>query len=143
RGPGAGDPGAGALSRPRPPAMRSRNAVLLISPHHCNETDFRRIAARARALAPDVRAFVAIDGRRNRTARWVQLLRPTLAVEVEPVANYRHRRGTYLAAPIEPKLPLLQRMAALGLPVPELAELTPGLQLDPAHWGPYVVVKPS
>lgn len=123
--------------------MRSRNAILAISPDHVDERDFRRIAARARALAPDVKAYVAVAGRRNRTARLVQLLRPTLLVEIEPVPNLWQLRGRKLACAPRPKLESLALLSAAGLPVPRFAELTPGLKLDAADWGPYVVVKPS
>jgi len=123
--------------------VRSRNAILTISPDHVDERDFRRIARRARELAPDVRAYVAVAGRRNRTARVVQLLRPTLLVEIEPVANLWHLRGRKLGCVPGAKLESLAFLESAGLPVPRFAELTPGLKLDPAEWGPYVVVKPS
>jgi hypothetical protein len=123
--------------------VRSRNAILTISPDHVDERDFRRIARRARELAPDVRVYVAATGRRNRTARLVQLLRPTLLVEIEPVANLWHLRGHKLVCAPRSKLDSLACLSAAGLPVPRFAELTPDLKLDPAEWGPYVVVKPS
>jgi len=121
----------------------SRNAILSISPQHVDERDFRRIAARARELAPDVRTYLAVQGRRNRTARLVQLLRPTLLVEIEPVDNAWHLRGCKLSCAPLSKLQSLTRLQAAGLPVPRFAELTPELRLDAAEWGPYVVVKPS
>jgi hypothetical protein len=124
-------------------ARRIRNAILAISADHVDERDFRRIAQRARELAPDVRAYLAVAGRRNRTARLVQLLRPTLLVEIEPVPNAWHLRGRKLACAPRPKLESLAFLRAAGLPVPRFAEVTPGLTLDPAEWGPYVVVKPS
>lgn len=48
-----------------------------------------------------------------------------------------------LAAPPLDKLALLRRLEAAGLPVPRFVALEPGVTLDPAEWGRYVVVKPS
>ncbi len=120
-----------------------RNAILLISPHLMRDSDFHRIARRARALDPSLRAYVAIDGRRNRTAQLAQLLRPTLQVEIEPVARFRQLRGHRIVWAMSSKLETLPILRDAGLPVPEFVEVTPGLRLDPAQWGPYVVVKPS
>lgn len=123
--------------------MRHRNAVLLISPHHMRDSDFHQIARRARALDPTLRAYVAIDGRRNRTARWAQLLRPTLQVEVEPVERFPRWRGRKLESTIRPKQVTLGLLRERGLPVPAFVELVPDVRLDPAEWGDYVVVKPA
>lgn len=126
--------------------MRRRNAVVVFSPKRLDERDFHAIARRVAERAPDVKVHLAIEGRRNRTARWIQLLRPTLRVELEPIADFPHLRG-YRLPPVlaegGDKLPALRRLAAAGLPVPDFVEITPGLKLDPATWGPYVVVKPS
>ncbi len=123
--------------------MGARNAILLISPHHMRDSDFHRIARRARALDPTLHAYVAVNGRRNRTARWAQLLRPTLHVEVEPVERFPHWRGHKLESVIRPKQVTLALLRDRGLPVPAFVELQPDTRLDPAHWGDYVVVKPA
>ncbi len=126
--------------------MRRRNAIIVLTPEHLDERDFRAIAKRAMVQAPDVKVYLAIKGRRNRTARWVQLLRPTLRVEIEPVEGFAHLRGHRLHCGVEAgagKLETLARLQTAGLPVPDFVEVTPGLILDPAVWGPYVVVKPS
>jgi glutathione synthase/RimK-type ligase-like ATP-grasp enzyme len=37
----------------------------------------------------------------------------------------------------------LERLGAAGIPVPDWVVIRPGTRLDPAEWGPYVVVKPT
>jgi hypothetical protein len=123
--------------------MGARNAILLISPHHMRDSDFHEIARRARALDPALKAYVAINGRRNRTARWAQILRPTLQVELEPVERFPLWRGRKLESVIRPKQVTLGLLRDRGLPVPDFVELAPDTRLDPAQWGDYVVVKPA
>lgn len=122
--------------------MPRRDALFLISPDHMAEADFHAIAERVRRLAPDVGCGVWVAGRSQLRGRLRQLLRPTLLIEMAPV--YRgHLRGRVLRCGVGGKIPSLTRLQAAGLPVPKWVEVTPGLSLDPAEWGSYVVVKPS
>jgi hypothetical protein len=42
-----------------------------------------------------------------------------------------------------PKLEEMERLRDAGVPVPRFAEVTPDTDLDPADWGPTVIVKPG
>ncbi|HKY95226.1 MAG TPA: hypothetical protein VJL84_07960 [Kiloniellales bacterium] len=121
------------------------NLIILSDTRILPDRDFREIAKRVRARARDIHAFVATERGGRSTAQWAQLLRPTLFVEIQPVAGLRRWRGT-LAAPQEGargKMAAYRLLEAAGLPVPAWREIVPGIKLDPAEWGAWVVVKPD
>jgi hypothetical protein len=121
--------------------MRLRNLIILHDTRIQPDRDFREVAKRVAALAPDIRAFVITERRRNLRAQLAQLWRPTLFVQMEPVPGLRRLRG-YLAEPHSGgKMRDYAILDAAGLPVPRWTEIVPGIALDPAAWGAWVVVK--
>ena len=109
------------------------------------DRDFREVAKRVRRLAPDIHAHVVTERAGIGRARWLQLLRPSLFVQIDPLEGLRIRRGT-LAGPDRSssgKMQAYRVLEAAGLPVPPWREIVPGIKLDPAEWGPWVVVKPD
>jgi hypothetical protein len=107
------------------------------------DRDFREIAKRVRRLDPRVHAFVVTQQRRNLAAQLAQLLRPTLFVEFYRLPKQRYLRGHVARGGEYSKSWAYRRLDAAGLPVPRWVEIVEGLRLDPAEWGPYVVVKPD
>jgi hypothetical protein len=121
--------------------MRRRNLIILHDTRVQPDRDFRVVAKRVAALAPDIRAFVLTERRRNLRAQLAQLWRPTLFVQIEQVPDLRRLRG-YLAQPhSQGKMADYRMLEAAGFPVPRWTEIAPGIALDPAEWGPWVVVK--
>ena len=121
------------------------NLIILCDTRVLPDRDFREIAKRVRRLAPEVHAFVATERRGLRRAQWVQLLRPTLFVQIDPVQGLRLWRGM-LARPdqrVRGKMATYRVLEAAGLPVPPWREIVPGIRLDSEEWGPWVVVKPD
>jgi len=121
------------------------NLIILNDTRVLSDRDFREVARRVRALAPDIHAFVATERRGRRRAQWMQLLRPTLFVQIDRLAGLRFWRGK-VAGPDEAsrgKMAAYRVLEAAGLPVPPWREIVPGIALDPAEWGPFVVVKPD
>jgi len=123
----------------------ARNLIILNDTRVLPDADFREVTKRVRARAPDIHAFVATERRGRRRAQWTQLLRPTLFVEIDPLPGLRRWRG-FLARPhasARGKMASYRLLQAAGLPVPDWREIVPGIALDPAEWGPWVVVKPD
>jgi len=121
------------------------NLILLCDTRILPDRDFRELAKRVSWIAPDVHPFVVNERRGLRRALWLQLLRPTLFVQIDPVAGLRFWRGT-LAAPgpgAHSKMANYRILQAAGLPVPDWREIVPGIALDPCAWGEWVVVKPD
>lgn len=121
------------------------NLIILDDTRVLPDRDFRSVAQRVRRRAPDIRAFVATERRGLGRARLQQLLRPTLFVEMQPLAGLRVRRGAMARpeATLRAKTAAYRMLEAAGLPVPAWRAIVPGVRLDPGEWGPWVVVKPD
>jgi hypothetical protein len=52
-------------------------------------------------------------------------------------------RGKVYAGRMIPKLEQLRRLEAGGVPIPRTEVLKPGIKLDPAEWGEFVIIKPT
>jgi hypothetical protein len=108
-----------------------------------DERDLAALAARVERLAPEIE--VAVAGKR-RSQQWKLLLhalRPTLTVAFGDLRRGRFLSGRILHCANFSKDEELELLGAAGIPVPDWVVIRPGTQLDPADWGPYVVVKPS
>lgn len=109
--------------------------------------DFQEMSRRIRARAPDIAPFVFTTRAAVRpllAAPWLGL-RPTVSIEMD---GRKHRprviRGTRFGhSGFGGKVNEYKRIEAQGLPLPKWTEIVPETSLDPAEWGPYVVVKPS
>ncbi|MEZ2331479.1 hypothetical protein AB6802_17305 [Mesorhizobium sp. RCC_202] len=106
--------------------------------------DFRRAGALIQARAPDIKVSVLSTASPLTKLHTPMLaLKPTLSVEMDRVKWLKPLRGTRLVHQRITKIAELSAFDAAGLPVPKWTEIVPETKLDPAVWGPYVVVKPS
>jgi hypothetical protein len=121
------------------------NLIILNDTRVLPDRDFREIARRVRERAPDIHAVVATERRGLRRAQLLQLLRPTLFVQMQRLEKLKRWRGA-LAGPsarARGKMAAYRVLEAAGIAVPAWRELVPGIGLDPAEWGPWMVVKPD
>jgi len=123
--------------------MGQSNLFILHDTRIQPDRDFREIARRVRALAPDIHASVATEKSGRTRARWTQLVRPTLFVEMNPLPGWRSWRGAVARHNLWGKMETYRYLERHGLPVPPWREVVPDIGLDPAEWGPWVVVKPD
>jgi hypothetical protein len=105
--------------------------------------DFRDIARRVQALAPDIEVFIAENDLRNSVTRKRAGRRPTLIFSPGNLIQFRPVRGRIYAGSPIPKLEQLARFKAAGLPIPESVEITPDVILPEARFGSHVLVKPG
>jgi hypothetical protein len=120
----------------------SRNLLILHTPERQGLSDWVQVKQRIEATAPDIEVRIATNGSPNSvTQRW-QVRRPSLVFSVCQLLEYKPRGGTVYAAHPMSKLEQIERLAAVGVPVPRTALLTRDLALDQPTWGRYVVVKP-
>jgi hypothetical protein len=118
-----------------------RNLIIVHTPGFQDVADFQEIARNVRELAPDIEVFIASNDIPSSVTRRRAGQRPTFVFSPGKLLEFRPLRGkVYAGCPI-PKLEQLARFKAAGLPVPEFAEITPGVALPPAVFGPLVVVK--
>jgi hypothetical protein len=106
--------------------------------------DFRAAATLIEARAKDIKVGVMSTASMLTPLQTPTIAtRPTLSVEMDRLKWLRPLRGTRLVHQRMGKIEEVSALEAARLPVPRWTEILPGTKLDPAQWGPYVVVKPS
>jgi hypothetical protein len=126
-----------------PLAKRYRLVLARVGARTLQQRDFDGLAERIAKRAPDIE--VAVAGLRS-AEQWHLLphaFRPTLTVGFGELRRRRFLNGRILHCPRIPKHVELERLRSAGIPVPDWSLIEPGTSLDPAVWGPYVVVKPT
>jgi glutathione synthase/RimK-type ligase-like ATP-grasp enzyme len=69
--------------------------------------------------------------------------RPTVTIEMDRIKFAGIPRGRRLRHRLMGKVAESQALSAAGIPTPRTVAIEPNTTLDPAEWGPYVVVKPN
>jgi hypothetical protein len=134
--------GSGAASRPGGTAV-ARHLVLGYRPGWQSLDDLNAIARHVADIDPTIATFIVPTTHHNGVTRKRAAKRPTLVVSNGRIPVFRPLRGKVYQGWAIPKIEELRRLAAAGVPVPRTAILTPGLKLDPAEWGAFVIVKPT
>jgi hypothetical protein len=127
--------------------MAAKRNLIFFCARRFQLADFQKVAQLIQARAPDIAPFV-FETRAGvkplLAAPWF-MLRPTVSIELMD-ARRRPRifRGVRLRHSAHyDKIQEYRKLDAHDLPVPKWTEIRPDTALDPAAWGPYVVVKPS
>ncbi len=125
------------------PAGITRHLILAYRPGWQSLADLSTMASHVRDLDPSIGVFIVATTSPNSITRKAAAARPTLVVSPGKIQVFQPKRGKiYQGSPI-PKFEELRRLHAAGVPVPRTAILTPKLDLDPAVWGPFVILKPT
>ncbi len=119
------------------------NLILVYQPTKMAMSDYQTIAAIIAKKRPDIKTFI-VD---TKDTDWVDAelvaREPTMTVAPLPIKKFKPPRGPIFQGYEWPKGQQYQWLRDIGVPVPDWAEITPDLKLDPDEWGPYVVVKPE
>ena len=105
--------------------------------------DLAAIAERVEKQAPEIEVALADKRRAGQWKLLPHAFRPTLTVAFGDLMRSRFLSGRILHCATLLKHTELERLRAAGIPVPDWVVIEPDVRLDPAVWGPYVVVKPS
>ena len=105
--------------------------------------DLDALAERVARQAPDIDVVVAGKRRADQWHLLPHAFRPTLTVGFGELRRRRFLNGRILHCPRIPKHVELETLRSAGISVPDWVVVEPGTTLDPAVWGPYVVVKPN
>jgi hypothetical protein len=119
------------------------NLILVHQPTKQDRADFETIARQIGERAADIRALVVDTKDAACTDPGFEQGAPTLTVSPMPIKRFVPPPGAVCQGHEYPKDEQYRRLARLGVPVPEWTEIGPDTALDPARWGPYVVVKPA
>jgi hypothetical protein len=121
----------------------SRHLVIAYRPGWQSLEDLNEIAGHVADLDPSIRTFILPSTHQNSVTRKEAAERPTLVVSAGEMPKFRAVRGKVYQGRIIPKWDEVRLLQAAGLPVPKTELLRPGIKLDPAEWGEFVIVKPT
>lgn len=121
----------------------TRNLVLVHSEGWQDIGDFYAIKSRVEAAAPDIEVFIASNATRSSATRKKAARRPTLVFSPICLLSFQPDRGKIYQGRQISKLEEIRALAAGGVAVPPFEEIVPETRLDPAIYGPLVLVKPS
>ncbi len=108
-----------------------------------DRADFESIARMIGARAPDIRVFIVDTKQVDWADPEFEPAAPTLTVSPLPIKRFLPPPGAVCQGHEFPKGEQYRRLSQLGVAVPDWTRIAPGTALDPALWGPYVVVKPE
>ncbi len=119
------------------------NLILVQQDTKQDRRDYEEIARRIGERARDIAVFIVgtkdtgwTDPRFDRAA-------PTLTVSPMPIKKFEPPRGAICQGFEFPKGGQYEMLERIGVTVPKWQRIGPDVALDPADWGPYVVVKPE
>lgn len=122
---------------------RLRHLVMVNRPGWQSPEDFAEIGRRVMKQAADIGVFIANHDVHDPRLEEAAASRPSLVFSPCALKSFFPRRGAVAAGRAIDKPTQLARLEALGIPVPKWTVLAPETCLDPAEWGPYVMLKPS
>ncbi len=105
--------------------------------------DLNEIARHVSDLDPTIRTFIVPTTMRNSVSRKQAARLPTLVFSPGEMRGFSPLRGKVYHGWPMPKAEEVRRLTIAGVPVPRTVLLTPGLELDRAVWGDFVIVKPT
>lgn len=121
----------------------TRNLVLVHTEGWQDISDFYAIKAHVEADAPDIEVFVASNTSRSSATRKKAARRPTLVFSPICLLSFQPDRGKIYQGRQISKLDEIRALSVGGVSVPHFEEIVPETRLDPAVYGPLVLVKPS
>lgn len=122
---------------------KTLNLVFVHQPRKHSSFDLEAIALKIRSIAPEIKIFGVLPADTADVIPEKEWSRPTLTVSFGQVHNFIPRRGPVYENRFVTKLEQFKRFRSLGIDTPVTAPYTPGMILDPAQWGPFVMMKPS
>ncbi|HEY5636715.1 MAG TPA: hypothetical protein VIS77_07400, partial [Burkholderiales bacterium] len=119
------------------------NLILVHQRSKQDPEDYRGIATRIAAQAPGIRVTVVDTKHEGAPPAPFAPDEPTLTVSPMPIKRFVPPRGALCQGFEHPKGDQYDALTRHGVAVPDWIRITPDIALDPAAWGPYVVVKPE
>jgi hypothetical protein len=120
----------------------SRNLVIVHTQRAQALSDWMTVKEKINARAPDIDVRITDNWTYDpEIAEW-QVTRPSLVFSPCNLLAFQPTAGKIYVGRYLDKSDEMRRLVAAGIPTPRSVALIPGLSLDPAVWGEYVVVKP-
>ena len=120
-----------------------RHLVLVYDNRRMDPQDFVEIARRIRERAADIEVFIVDNLRRQRISARQAATRPSLVMCPFPLNSFKPDGGKIYQGQLTGKISQQRRFNEIGIPTPKWTVVDANGGLDPAIWGPAVVVKPD
>jgi hypothetical protein len=124
-------------------SQHQRSLVLVHSPGMQSRSDFETIQQKLAVRAPDIDVLVVSNRMRQMVSARQAARLPSLVFTPRPLEIFKPLRGKILAGRQHTKVEEMTRLRQGGFRVPESTMIGPDTVLDPAVWGPFIVVKPN
>jgi hypothetical protein len=124
-------------------ANQVKNLILVHNPVRQSVKDFEEIGDRIASLRKDIAPVIVSIATLAEAVPVALWSHPTLTVSFGPLGHFVPRRGIVMRNQRLEKTRELELLEQHGVPVPRWQTYVPGLDLDPALWGPLVIVKPA
>jgi hypothetical protein len=122
---------------------KTLNLVFVHPPMKLSHTDIDAISIKISRLAPEIKIFGVFPDQGPEVISAQDWLRPTVTVSFGPVRRFIPPRGPIYENRFVPKLEQFRRFRSIGVETPHTEPFRQGMALDPAQWGPFVIMKPS
>lgn len=119
------------------------NLILVHQRTKQDRADYEKIAALIGERASAMRVHIADTKDGSWSDATFDPAAPTLTISPMPIKRFVPPRGATCQGYEFPKSEQYEKLLRLGVPVPDWVRIEPATALDPARWGPYVVVKPD
>jgi hypothetical protein len=119
------------------------NLVIVHTPGSQELSDWNAVKEKINLRAPEIDVRIVSNFMLHPEITEWQLSRPSLVFSPVRLIKYRPAGGKIYSGRALDKLVASRRLADAGVATPRTMTLAPGLSLDPAVWGEYVVVKPA
>jgi hypothetical protein len=119
------------------------NLILVHQQTKQDRADYEELSHRIAARRVGIATFIVDTKERAWSDPGFDHFSPTLTVSPMPIKQFVPPWGSICQGCDFPKSEQYERLSLLGLPVPKWTHIRPDTTLDPAEWGPYVVVKPD
>ncbi|MFO1091379.1 MAG: hypothetical protein U1E46_17535 [Hyphomicrobiales bacterium] len=126
------------------PILNHRSLILVYDAKRQGLDDFKAIATKIRAKAPDIAIFVVRAGDNLLSSvppeAWNM---PTFTVSFGPTGAFRPPRGPVAASHAIDKVEQYRRFVRAGIRTPRTSMFAFGMPLAPAEWSEFVILKPA
>jgi hypothetical protein len=134
---------ASAMQRRKPGVAKTLNLIYVHQPQRLWHVDMEAIANKMSVIAPEIQVFGVLTNDTADVLSPADWSRPTLTFSFGRVGRFIPLRGPVYENRFVSKLDQFRALREFGLPTPNTALYRHGMDLDPAEWGPFVILKPA
>jgi hypothetical protein len=122
---------------------KTLNLIYVHQPRKLWASDMEAIADKIAVIAPEIKVMFVLQEHTADVIPAADWARPSLTFSFGNSGRFIPMRGPLYENRVVSKLDQFRAFRRLGIPTPNTAPYQDGMELDPAHWGPFVILKPA